>query len=154
LQVDKLLIFQKFDATEARFGMQIVNKYEVKNSIGQQIYTAVAKSSKCYRIICGKQRPFKVCVQDTMGTDAMYFKRPFRCSWFCSPCCLEKLEVQAPTGEPIGYVIQKWHACLPKFNIQNKNRDTVLRIRGPFSLYGCCNSFNFKDCMYFEQQTF
>ncbi|XP_051874600.1 phospholipid scramblase 2-like [Pristis pectinata] len=144
LQIDKLLIIQKLEAAEIIYGIETINRYEVTNNIGQQIYFATEKSNLCFRFICGQQRPFKVYVADNMGTEVMCFKRPLQCSCCCSPCCLQKLEVQAPIGEPIGYVIQKWHPCLPMFAIQNKNKETVLRISGPCCCCRWCCAYNFK----------
>uniref|UniRef100_A0A8C4SUG7 Phospholipid scramblase n=1 Tax=Erpetoichthys calabaricus TaxID=27687 RepID=A0A8C4SUG7_ERPCA len=39
------------------------------------------------------------------------------------------LEVHAPPGTPIGYVVQNWHPFIPKFTIQNENREPVLKYR-------------------------
>lgn len=41
------------------------------------------------------------------------------------------MEVQAPPGVPIGYVIQNWHPCWPKFTVQNEEKQAVLKIIGP-----------------------
>ncbi|PNI78392.1 PLSCR1 isoform 17, partial [Pan troglodytes] len=53
-------------------------------------------------------------------------------------------EIQAPPGVPIGYVIQTWHPCLPKFTIQNEKREDVLKISGPCVVCSCCGDVDFE----------
>lgn len=58
--------------------------------------------------------------------------------------CVFQLEVQAPPGTPIGYVMQGWHPYLPKFTIWDERKRTVLRIVGPFCDCNCCSDVIFK----------
>lgn len=62
---------------------------------------------------------------------------------FLSPV---KLEIQAPPGTPVGYVVQNWHPCLPKFTIQDERRMDVLKISGPCVVCSCCKDVNFEVC--------
>ncbi|XP_060785072.1 uncharacterized protein LOC132891480 isoform X1 [Neoarius graeffei] len=55
-----------------------------------------------------------------------------------------KLEVQSPPGTPIGYVIQNWHACLPKYTVQNEKKEDVLKIVGPCCTFKFCSDVNFE----------
>ncbi|XP_048397608.1 phospholipid scramblase 1-like [Stegostoma tigrinum] len=144
LEVDRLLIHQQLEILEVVFGHETENKYEVKNKIGQQIYFATEKSNFCCKIICGSRRAFEIHLMDNMGTEVICMKRTLRCQSCWCPCCLQKLEVQAPPGEPIGYVIQKWHPCLPKFVIQDKNKVAILKVRGPCCLSSCGQPIKFK----------
>uniref|UniRef100_A0A8C4SVX0 Phospholipid scramblase n=1 Tax=Erpetoichthys calabaricus TaxID=27687 RepID=A0A8C4SVX0_ERPCA len=50
---------------------------------------------------------------------------------FCNRCCCGPLRsfLHAPPGTPIGYVVQNWHPFIPKFTIQNENREPVLKYR-------------------------
>lgn len=57
-----------------------------------------------------------------------------------------KMEVQAPPGTPVGYVVQNWHACLPKFTIQDEKRMDILKISGPCVACSCCDDVNFEVC--------
>lgn len=57
---------------------------------------------------------------------------------------LFQLEVQAPPGNPIGYITQNWHPYLPKLTIQNEKMEDVLKIVGPFCACKCCSDVNFK----------
>ncbi|RXM91175.1 Thyroid receptor-interacting protein 6 [Acipenser ruthenus] len=56
-----------------------------------------------------------------------------------------QLEVQAPRGTTIGYVVQTWHPFLPKFSIQNASRETVMRVVGPCFACNCCGDINFEE---------
>lgn len=55
-----------------------------------------------------------------------------------------KLEVQAPPGRTIGYVVQNWHVYLPKFTIQDEKRMDILKITGPCVVCRCCEDVNFE----------
>ncbi|MGH0119831.1 UNVERIFIED_CONTAM: hypothetical protein FKN15_043264 [Acipenser sinensis] len=57
---------------------------------------------------------------------------------------LTQLEVQAPPGNPIGYVIQDWHPLKPKFTIQNERKEPVLKIEGPACHCKCCSDVVFE----------
>lgn len=57
-----------------------------------------------------------------------------------------KIEIQAPPGTPVGYVVQNWHPCLPKFTIQDEKRMDVLKISGPCVVCSCCEDVNFEVC--------
>ncbi|XP_038672381.1 phospholipid scramblase 2-like isoform X2 [Scyliorhinus canicula] len=142
--IEGFLIRQQLELVEALLGFEMNNKYEVKNKIGQQIYFAAESSNVCCKLICGSRRSLKIHIMDNMGTEVIRMRRPVRCTSCWCPCCLQKLEVQAPPGEPIGYIVQKWHPCLLKFVIQDENKAAVLKIRGPCCLSSCGHSINFK----------
>lgn len=57
-----------------------------------------------------------------------------------------KLEVQAPPGTTVGYVVQNWHVCLPKFTIQDEKRKDILKINGPCIVCRCCEDIHFEVC--------
>lgn len=57
-----------------------------------------------------------------------------------------KLEVQSPPGTTVGYVVQNWHPCLPKFTIQDEKKNDVLKIAGPCIVCRCCEDVNFEVC--------
>ncbi|XP_048476002.1 ephrin type-B receptor 4-like [Rhincodon typus] len=143
-QIDQVLIHQKVEVVEALFSFETKNKYVVKNSMGQKIYSAKEKSDCCTRNCCGSLRFFQMKLLDHEGREVIHLVRPFRCAscWF--PCCLQELEVQSPPGTTIGYVTQTWHPFLPKFSIQNVERETALRIVGPCFVCNCCGDINFE----------
>ncbi|XP_066537555.1 phospholipid scramblase 1-like [Hoplias malabaricus] len=143
-QIDQLLIHQKVELAEVVLGWETNNKYVVKNSLGQQVFYVAEETDCCTRQFCGPMRSFVLHVQDNMGQEVMSISRPYRCSSCFCPCCLQELEVQAPPGNPIGYVIQNWHLFLPKFTIQNEQREGVLKIKGPFCACKCCADVNFE----------
>ena len=48
-QIDQLLVKQKVELLEAFTGFETKNKYEVKNSMGQTVYSAKEISDCCTR---------------------------------------------------------------------------------------------------------
>ncbi|XP_045150969.1 phospholipid scramblase 1 [Echinops telfairi] len=143
-QIDQLLIHQQVELLEVLTGFETNNKYEIKNSLGQRVYFAVEDTDCCTRNCCGPGRPFTMKILDNMGREVMMLERPLRCSSCCCPCCLQEIEIQAPPGVPVGYVIQTWHPCLPKFTIQNEKREEVLKIAGPCVVCSCCGDVDFE----------
>ncbi|XP_074010293.1 phospholipid scramblase 1-like isoform X3 [Numenius arquata] len=98
----------------------------------------------CTRNCCGPSRPFTLRITDNLGHEVITLQRPLRCSSCCFPCCLQELEVQARPGTPVGYIVQNWHPCLPKFTIQDEKRMDVLKIAGPCVVCSCCEDINFE----------
>ncbi|KAG8445324.1 hypothetical protein GDO86_010203 [Hymenochirus boettgeri] len=152
-QIDQILIHQQVELLEVLTGFETNNKYEIKNSMGQRVYFAAEENDCCTRNCCGPGRPFTMAIVDNTGREIMKLIRPCRCSSCCCPCCLQKLEVQAPPGETIGYVIQNWHPCLPKFTIQNEREESVLKIVGPCIPCRCCSDVNFEVKSLDEEST-
>ncbi|XP_075056647.1 phospholipid scramblase 1-like [Mixophyes fleayi] len=131
-QIDQLLIHQQRELLEVITGFETNNKYEIKNRMGQRIYFAAEENNCCNRNFCGSIRSFTIPIVDNTSREVMRIVRPLRCDSCITPCCLQKLEVQAPPGIPVGYVIQDWHPYLPKFTIQDERKENILRIIGPF----------------------
>ncbi|KAG1670556.1 Phospholipid scramblase 2 [Nymphon striatum] len=144
IQVDQLLVQQKVELVEALTGFETANKYTIKNSLGQKVFYAVEDTDWCTRNCCGPARPFDMKILDNIGKEVIHLYRPYRCSscWF--PCCLQKLEVQSPVGEIIGFVEQDWSLCFPRFSIQNAEGETILKIKGPFCTWAICGDIEFE----------
>ncbi|XP_043932959.1 phospholipid scramblase 1-like [Protopterus annectens] len=143
-QIDQILIHQKVELIEAFIGFETNNKYVIKNSMGQKIFSAKEKNDCCTRNCCGSLRSFHIKIKDNSDREVIHLVRPYRCACCWCPCCLQKLEVQSPPGTVIGYVIQNWHPCKPKFSVQNASKDTVLKITGPCLSCNCCSDVIFK----------
>ncbi|XP_075919758.1 phospholipid scramblase 1-like [Petromyzon marinus] len=143
-QIDQVLVHQQVELLEAILGFETNNRYVVKNSVGQQVYFAAERTDCCTRQCCGPLRPFEIQVTDNAGQEVLHLHRPLRCGSCCCPCCLQEIEVQSPPGTPIGYIVQKWHICLPIFSVLNAEREEVLKIKGPCIPCRCCTDVNFK----------
>ncbi|XP_036377524.1 phospholipid scramblase 1 isoform X1 [Megalops cyprinoides] len=143
-QVDQLLIKQKVELIEALVGFESNNKYEVRNSMGQNVFYAVEENDCLTRQCCGPLRSFTIRVVDNFGQEVITVTRPLKCMSCCFPCCLQELEVQAPPGNTVGYVIQQWHPCLPKFIVENENREPVLKLQGPLCGWNCLPDVDFE----------
>lgn len=60
------------------------------------------------------------------------------------PQSLTQLEVQAPPGNTVGYVVQQWHPFSPKFIVANEHSEPVLKIHGPFCGWSCLPDVDFE----------
>uniref|UniRef100_A0A2I3H2L4 Phospholipid scramblase n=1 Tax=Nomascus leucogenys TaxID=61853 RepID=A0A2I3H2L4_NOMLE len=125
-------------------GTETSNKYEIKNSLGQRIYFAVEESICFNRTFCSTLRSCTLRITDNSGREVITVNRPLRCNSCWCPCYLQELEIQAPPGTIVGYVTQKWDPFLPKFTIQNANKEDILKIVGPCVTCGCFGDVDFE----------
>ncbi|MBN3308013.1 PLS1 scramblase, partial [Amia calva] len=142
--IDQLLIHQKVELVEALSGFENNNKYEIKNSLGQNVFYAVEDNDCLTRQCCGPLRSFTIHVLDNFGQEVISVIRPLNCDRCCCPCCLQELEIQAPPGNTVGYIIQTWHPFVPKFTIQNEKKEPVLKLQGPFCGWSCLPDIDFE----------
>ncbi|XP_053454825.1 phospholipid scramblase family member 5 [Nycticebus coucang] len=143
-QLDLIIIHQQVELLGMILGTETSNKYEIKNSLGQRIYFAVEESICFNRTFCSTLRSCTLRITDNSGREVITVNRPLRCNscWF--PCYLQELEIQAPPGTIVGYVTQKWDPFLPKFTIQNANKEDILKIVGPCATCGCFGDVDFE----------
>ncbi|CAB3377820.1 Hypothetical predicted protein [Cloeon dipterum] len=142
--IDQLLVHQKLELLEAMTGFETANKYSVKNSMGQKIYSAKESGNLCVRNCCGPIRPFDMKIYDNFGNMVIHLHRPLNCQGCCFPCCLQTMEVTAPPGTLIGTVEQDWSIWKPHFSIKDAAGDVVLKIEGPCLTCSCGGDVNFK----------
>ena len=88
-QVDQLIVKQKVEMLEALVGFETKNKYQIKNSMGQDIYKAKEHTDCCTRMICGPQRPFDMAITDNHDNEVIHLDRPLNCDSCFFPCCLQ-----------------------------------------------------------------
>uniref|UniRef100_A0A4W5KUP3 Phospholipid scramblase n=1 Tax=Hucho hucho TaxID=62062 RepID=A0A4W5KUP3_9TELE len=74
----------------------------------------------------------------------LYYITPIAPLYYITPLPLSQLEVQAPPGNTVGYVVQQWHPFSPKFIIENEHREAVLRLHGPFCGWSCLPDVDFE----------
>ncbi|XP_076334775.1 phospholipid scramblase 1-like isoform X2 [Tachypleus tridentatus] len=141
--IDQLLVHQKVELLEAFIGFETANKYQVVNSMGQNVYFAAEDTHCCTRNCCGPIRPFNMKILDNGGREVIHLYRPLRCDSCCCPCCLQRMEVTA-SGSTLGYVVQEWSIFVPKYEVQNAAGECVLRIEGPFCTWSICGDVEFK----------
>ncbi|KAK7882720.1 hypothetical protein WMY93_028894 [Mugilogobius chulae] len=144
-QIDQILIQQKVNYAEMVIGWEMSNHYVIKNSLGQQMFTAREDDSNFIAMqLYGPLRPFDIHIHDNFGHEILTITRPVRCGSCCFPCCLQEVEIQSPPGFPIGYVVQTWHPFLPKFEVLDVTRRAQLKIKGPFCDCKCCSDVVFE----------
>ena len=87
--VDHLLIKQKVELLEAFTGWESKNKYQITNTLGQDVFFAKEDSGCLTRMCCGPGRPFEMEIVDNSGREIIHLVRPLRCQGCCFPCCLQ-----------------------------------------------------------------
>ncbi|CAG0923626.1 unnamed protein product, partial [Notodromas monacha] len=112
-------------------GVEVPNKYRIKNSLGNRIYCAEEKSSGFQRAIFGPSRSFKVRICDNYEQEVLSFSRPLRCSCCLFFCCLQLLEARTNAGYRIGTVEQSWSLLRPTFIIKDDMGVAKLKVVGP-----------------------
>ncbi|KAH7971116.1 hypothetical protein HPB49_018903 [Dermacentor silvarum] len=70
-------------------GIEMKNKYVVKNSMGQFVFTAAEQSDICCRHCCGSRRPFQMSLLDYRDVEVLRLSRPLRCDCCLCFCCLQ-----------------------------------------------------------------
>ncbi|EPY87145.1 hypothetical protein CB1_000266004 [Camelus ferus] len=144
LNLKMWLEIQEKASYQVILGTETCNKYEIKNSLGQRIYFAVEESICFNRAFCSTLRSCTLKITDNSGREVITVNRPLRCNSCWCPCYLQELEIQAPPGTIVGYVAQKWDPFLPKFTIQNANKEDILKIVGPCATCGCFGDVDFE----------
>ncbi|XDA71413.1 hypothetical protein R6Z07M_001743 [Ovis aries] len=141
-QINHLFVCQRFDL-EVVSPFETNKTYDVMNNQGQRLYFAEEKSNCFIRHLCGPSRPFTMTIYDNVGCDVITLHKALRWSCCWSNCCLQKLKVEAPPGEIIGYIYQYYHPFLPMFKIKNENKENLMKIRGPCVVSSCLKDLNF-----------
>ncbi|CAG0901093.1 unnamed protein product [Darwinula stevensoni] len=126
-------------------GCDVKNKYWVRNSMGQPVYTAVEDSDCCERFCCGSMRSYGMTILDNYENEVLRLHRPLRCVSCCFPCCLQRLEVFAASGQLIGKVEEEWSILFPKFRLTDPAGQKLARIAGPFCTWSICGDVKDTD---------
>lgn len=144
-QIDQLLVHQQVELFEMITGWETSNKYQIKNSLGQQVYFAGEESDACGRLCCGAQRGFVMHITDNFGAEVIRATRHFKCCAGCNccaniDCCAMELHIEAPVGQICGYAKQTRSCITPHFVILDANRQPVFNVIGPMCICQgpCC----------------
>ncbi|MEE6500942.1 hypothetical protein FKM82_003998, partial [Ascaphus truei] len=143
-KIQQIVIHQQVELLGVFFGTEKSNKYEIKDNLGQRLYFAMEENIYLNRNVCGPMRPFTIRISNNKGQEVITVIRPLRCISCCFPCYLQELEVQAPPGTTVGFIVQKWDPLLPKFTIQNERKEDVLEIVGPYLTCSCFGDVDFE----------
>ncbi|XP_056317389.1 phospholipid scramblase 2 isoform X3 [Danio aesculapii] len=145
-QVDQVLVRQKIQCIKILTCYQPSNHYEIKNSIGQDVYR-VKEESDCFaRSVLGPIHNFKLRIENSTGQEVIRMEKPMQ-------CFLQEIAIQAPPGITIGYVKQEWSFLNPKFSVIGPNNEVQLAIHGPFLPFDCCSEVIFEVKSLLDGQT-
>jgi hypothetical protein len=75
-------------------GIETKNKYNIKNSLGQQVYYAEEDTDCWTRNCCGSIRPLGMKIFDNFKNEVIHLYRPLACDNCCFPCCLQVRIIQ------------------------------------------------------------
>lgn len=146
-QIDQLLVHQQVEIFEMMTNWETRNRYQIKNSVGQQVYFAQEESDTCHRQCCGPSRGFIMHITDNLGQEVIRVNREFKCcaGFNCcagANCCSMEIEIEAPVGQVVGYVKQRQSCLAPKYSINDAQDQSVLMIEGPTCICQgpCCTN--------------
>ncbi|XP_077870420.1 phospholipid scramblase 2-like [Saccoglossus kowalevskii] len=126
---DHLRVQQTLDTLGV--GCNTNNTYTLSNKAKEKIFEAEEYTSCCSRFWCGPARRFDMAIKNEEGEKILHFVRPVRCdACFCC-CCLEKIMIQTPMGDVLGYVKQKWTFCGATLNVLNSEEELYYTIKSP-----------------------
>ncbi|XP_075122993.1 phospholipid scramblase 2-like [Leptodactylus fuscus] len=107
--------------------------YDVKNSMGQQVYTVTEDFDCLSQYFCYGYKSFTRKFSDNTGSVVMEVYKPFEFPFF--PYCqkIKTAEVRTESGVPMAYIVKR-ELCVLTFIILNENEEEVLKISS-----SCCN---------------
>ncbi|KAJ0171174.1 hypothetical protein K1T71_013373 [Dendrolimus kikuchii] len=142
-QVDRLFITKRLKVKNVLYLRGKKNKYFVKTSDQNLVYTVEEENSWWVGYLCYGLRPLRLRVTNPEGLEIMSMNRPFKCTARVLPCQLQLLEVFSPPGQMIGTVEQVWTAVKPLYVIRNLDGDAVFWIKGPLMTVSCFKDVKF-----------
>lgn len=83
----------------ALVGFESNNKYEIKNSVGQNVFYAVEENDCLTRQCCGPLRSFTIRILDNFGQEVITVSRPLKCMSCFFPCCLQEVSALSNAHE-------------------------------------------------------
>jgi len=146
-QINQLLIHQQVEMMDLVLQWESSNRYQIKNTMGQQVFFACEESDVCSRQCCGPNRGFVLHITDNLGQEVIRVSRDFRCCarcncncCICGDCCAHEIQVEAPPGTLIGYIKQICSCWKSRFHILDANRQPALTIDAPCCVWQgiCC----------------
>ncbi|XP_070380914.1 phospholipid scramblase 2-like [Dermacentor albipictus] len=137
-QIDQLLIHQAVQILEIFVPFELQNKYVVKNSMGQFVFTALEQSDLFSRCFCGSRRPFEMSLLDYRNVEVLRLFRPLRCDCGLCFCCLQEMDVRDASGASIGSIRMEFSIIHPTFSVLDSQGNVVLVVKGPFCTTSIC----------------
>mmetsp|Transcript_15815 Transcript_15815/g.28147 ORF Transcript_15815/g.28147 Transcript_15815/m.28147 type:complete len:341 (-) Transcript_15815:56-1078(-) len=129
--VDGLHVRQEWEILEQITSWyEQTNEYTIFDKDGKvQLFKAKEKTSCCWRLCCGENRPFKIKVYDTTGAKdkaALQFSRKYACCGFAPLCCAHSVKVH--------YLVDENGNTIGSANDKN----LISKVEVPSCHGGCC----------------
>ncbi len=126
---------------------EYVNKYDVWDENGTQVFFLKEESDCCARMCCANARPLQVSFQDMHGEELLRFDRPLRCMECpcsgCYPNWTQELSV-IHQGQSLGVIREVPVCCTRKhLEVWSKNQEKIYDITGPCCPIGCGSDVSF-----------
>jgi len=142
--LDHLIFQQKVEVLETALGVETPNKYSLKDSSGQEIFTAEERMENSAGeqfhfglMCCGAARSFDVGVCDAQSNEVIRLYRKMKSLAVLGCCRQADVEVSVPAAgahDVVGHVVKVWKWTRSEFEVQDRNGQNVLIIVGP-----CCS---------------
>ncbi|XP_069624185.1 phospholipid scramblase 1-like isoform X2 [Ranitomeya imitator] len=102
--------------------------FDIKNSVGQQVYTVTEDFNCPYQYFCVGNRSFTRRMTDNTGGLVMEVYKPFQYRIFSFCQKPKTTDVKTASGVPMAYIVEGSNPYLRTFKILNENKDEVLKI--------------------------
>jgi len=142
------------EVLEVQLGAETSNKYSVKNSSGQELFTAEERMENSageqfhIGLMCwGAARSFDIGVFDAQSNEVIRLYRKMKSLAVLGCCRQGDVEVSVPAAgshDVVGHVVKVWQWTRSEFEVKDKNGQDVLLIEGPCCSYACCGDLEFR----------
>jgi hypothetical protein len=130
--VDQLIVKQEIHALDVMTNVTTNTKYDIVNSLGQQVYRAEEESGWCARQCCSACRGWDITIKDNMDNPIIKLSRPCKCCGCCFPCCcMQEMIIECPFGVEIGKIEEKWTFIRPNLSIYSEMEEHIFSLKGP-----------------------
>jgi len=152
--LDHLIFKQKVEVLEMSLGVETPNKYSVRDSSGQEIFTVEERMENNageqfhLGLMCwGAARSFDIGICDQLGNEVIRLYRKMK-SLAVSGCCRQgDVEVSTPAAgehDVVGHVVKVWRWTRSEFEVKDKSGQNVFIIEGPCCSWACCGDLDFR----------
>jgi len=152
--LNHLIFQQKVEVLEVVLGAETPNKYSVKDSSGQEVFTVEERMENSAGeqfhmglMCCGAVRSFDIGVFDMQSNEVIRLYRKMKSLAVLGCCRQGDVEVSVPASgayDVVGHVVKVWRWTRSEFEVNDKNGQNILIIEGPCCSWACCGDLEFR----------